>query len=141
MKLVIANRQATKRNICRMSKKTKEILDDAELHDSWRYIGKPEWYLDFKGSYDPPEIKFANEPAEEEPERECFILDHLQKRLNERQYQIVYQYIWEGRSMADIAKDFGVSRVRVYQIYQGALAVLKMDTKSAAGFRKKFIGS
>jgi len=101
----------------------------SEYKDDWRYIGCDTWRLDkLAGKYSPEddwieEIDNTNNP---QSRRQLCLTDWLQSQLTDRQYKIINDYAWEGRSMAVIGSELGITRVRVWQIYKEILNIMKI---------------
>ena len=45
--------------------------------------------------------------------------------MDEREYAIVYGYVWQGKSMATIGEELGYTRVRIWQVYKLAIEKLR----------------
>jgi len=111
----------------------KEINEDPEITDTWRYALCDVWKLDKLTADDPSndtednlieQIDAHQSPLVEQTDS-FNAMRIMESVLTDRQFKIVYWYLWEGYSFADIATALGVNRARSHVLYKNALKALK----------------
>ena len=101
-----------------------------KFKDDWRYISCDMWRLDkLSKAYEiEDEIinKLDNGSAKASPAG-CTnnLISFIEDVMDEREYKIVYDYVWQGRSMAAIGEELGYTRVRIWQLYKRGLDKLR----------------
>lgn len=117
-----------------------------KFKDDWRYIGCDTWRLDkLKGSDSPEDEWIAQIDAVTANTipfpAQTSLVEWIEHALDPREYKIVYDYVWMGKSMAVIGDELGITRVRVWQLYQQALRRIKvLMNNDAEIFKDFFIG-
>lgn len=111
----------------------KPINEDPEIKDTWRYAYCDIWKLDIltaDDSYEDTEndlihkIDLHQNPVIDT--KDSFnAMKVMESVLTKRQYNIVYWYLWEGNTFADISVKLGVNRARAHVLYKNALKALK----------------
>ena len=101
-----------------------------KFKDDWRYISCDMWRLDkLSKAYEIEDeliAKLDNGSAKASPAG-CTnnLISFIENVMDEREYKIVYDYVWQGRSMAVIGEELGYTRVRIWQLYKQALDKLR----------------
>lgn len=111
----------------------KEMNEDPEITDVWRYSLCDIWKLDQLTTEDPcndtEDNLIEQLDAHQSPLLEQIdsfnAIRIMESVLTERQFKIVYWYLWEGYSFADIANALGVNRARSHVLYKNALKALR----------------
>jgi len=106
----------------------------SEYKDDWRYISMDVWRLDtLTGEYTDFEDELiqwidngrtAIIPDLGTPEHSLLVW--IEEMFDERQAYVMKGYCWDGRSMATIGRELGITRVRVWQIYKEVLEIIKI---------------
>tara|TARA_R110002095_G_scaffold196753_1_gene175703 strand:+ start:285 stop:806 length:522 start_codon:yes stop_codon:yes gene_type:complete len=100
-----------------------------KFKDDWRYISCDMWRLDKLSK--PYEIedelieRIDNGSAKASPHGRNNLINFIEKVMDEREYAIVYGYVWQGKSMATIGEELGYTRVRIWQVYKLAIEKLR----------------
>jgi hypothetical protein len=101
-----------------------------KFKDDWRYISCDMWRLDkLSKAYEiEDEIinKLDNGSAKASPAG-CSnnLISFIENVMDEREHKIVYDYVWQGKSMAAIGEELGYTRVRIWQLYKQGLEKLR----------------
>lgn len=101
-----------------------------KFKDDWRYISCDMWRLDkLSKAYEIEDkviAKLDNGSAKASPVGGTNnLINYIEKIMDKREYKIVYDYVWQGRSMAVIGEELGYTRVRIWQLYKQALDKLR----------------
>jgi len=125
---------------------TRQTIMASTFKDDWRYIGCDMWRLDaLSGTYESAEDDIINgiDNVNMYPlsERRIPMITWLQEELDERQFYIINNYIWNGRSMSAIGDDLGITRVRVWQIYKEVFQIIRDRCGDSDVYRELFIGN
>lgn len=97
-------------------------------NDKWRYeyVGENTWMLDTLHNYNPEDSIIdaidAIDGCDTTPERISGV--DMMTALDERQYKIVWMYLWKGYTFEQIGDVFGFTKQRAHQIYWEAVEVL-----------------
>ncbi len=120
-----------------MKKKKKKIknydkkygLPSDRFIDAWRFhlVNDSTWKIDNKGGTVDPTDEYINkiDGIEKEelssPIPPINMLNVLPPRLKD----ITERYVFNGESMISIGKDYGLTRIRIFQLYKQSILLLK----------------
>lgn len=107
---------------------SKKANTQSEFTDDWRYVYCDDWKIDKLSSHETEDDVVAQLDAHYNPlpdSQELNAVNLLDDVLSERHAKIVYWYLWEGLTFAEIAERLGVNRARAHVLYKNALKHLK----------------
>jgi DNA-directed RNA polymerase specialized sigma subunit len=115
------------KGIIRMPKK--KVYEMCCEKDSWRYLSYDTWVFDKALSYNPEDewIDAIDGNTEEAAPFPFCAVDLIDRVLSKREARIVYQVLWDGKSLSHIGEEMGISKQRVHQLYNRALQNLKEE--------------
>jgi len=108
----------------------------------WRYIAYPQYRLDSILSYNPEDewIEAIDRGEDIYEDNTISLVTWLYENIEDtRISNIIYRYQWVGDSMEEIGEDMELSRVRIWQLYQKGLNIMR-DKMTAEEYKKLFIG-
>lgn len=103
--------------------------------DDWRYVPTESWRLNklIQSRY---YSGFTEDKEEGEVES---LIDWLEDNIEDKRISsIIYDYMYEGKSMVSIGEELKLSRVRVWQLYQKGLAQMR-EQLTESEFKTLFI--
>lgn len=108
----------------------------------WRYIAYSQSRLDSMISHNPEDdlIAAIDRGEREGDEGTISLVQWLYDNIDDvRISNIIFRYQWVGDSMEEIGADMGLTRVRIWQLYQTGLKTIR-EQMSAQEYKRLFLG-